>query len=443
MPIINPFALLWKAAQKPGFAALLIWRLDVEPNSWERPWGLILYSDEVSPGNQLAHHNARKSWAIYWSLLQLGLAALSDEDGWFCTAAERSDNLKKVVGGIGQVFTKLLKYMFASHGHTLQHAGVLLDLYGGRSVRVFIKLAMVIQDGAAHKFVYFLKGDAGTRFCVECRTVIADKSGHRDEEANEDLLKINFVRKCELQNDFATNAEVRGTVHRLSICPPAELALREQACGFVHNRFSMLLDPSLNDVVHPITQKAFDWMHCFFVHGVWNTVLILVLQALVHGGVPTAAQDLHEYILLWALPGRLGGERGSKRLAEPFTKSRWTSAKKKAGYIKCQASDALSMFGIVCHWLYSVFFELGFAPWRWNVTCSCVTSLTSYSRSPMATSLARTSMTQWTHSCRKRWPRLGTVTLARNGTGWFTSVTSFAASDVCCRAGCMSVSTEL
>jgi hypothetical protein len=118
---------------------------------------------------------------------------------------------------------------------------------------------------------------------------------------------INLVRRCDLARDFATDTELRGTVRRLAGCPLGQRALREQACGYNHNKFNMLLEPRLDNIVYPITQKATDWMHCFFVHGVWNTVLYLVLMALVASGVAAAAaQDLHDFLLLWTLPGRLG-----------------------------------------------------------------------------------------------------------------------------------------
>ena len=44
------------------------------------PWSLILYADEILPGNQLAYKNKRKMWGIYWTILNLGSAALSDEE---------------------------------------------------------------------------------------------------------------------------------------------------------------------------------------------------------------------------------------------------------------------------------------------------------------------------------------------------------------------------
>ena len=44
------------------------------------PWRILLYLDEISPGNQLAYKHRRKTWGIYWSILEFGAAALSDED---------------------------------------------------------------------------------------------------------------------------------------------------------------------------------------------------------------------------------------------------------------------------------------------------------------------------------------------------------------------------
>jgi hypothetical protein len=36
--------------------------------------------DEVLPGNQLGYKSSRKMWCLYWTILDLGSAAVSDED---------------------------------------------------------------------------------------------------------------------------------------------------------------------------------------------------------------------------------------------------------------------------------------------------------------------------------------------------------------------------
>ena len=45
---------------------------------------VIIYADEVTPGNQIAHKQARKTWAWYWSIHEFGPAALADEATWSC-----------------------------------------------------------------------------------------------------------------------------------------------------------------------------------------------------------------------------------------------------------------------------------------------------------------------------------------------------------------------
>ena len=45
-------------------------------------WSLILYSDEVSPGNQLKANNKRRLQTFYWTVKELGPKALSSEDAW-------------------------------------------------------------------------------------------------------------------------------------------------------------------------------------------------------------------------------------------------------------------------------------------------------------------------------------------------------------------------
>ena len=82
--LANPFAMLYAALDKSAnMRALFQDRLVVYPCSLERPWSLILYSDEVTPGNVLSTSNKRKLQCVYYSFAELGPAALSHEECWF------------------------------------------------------------------------------------------------------------------------------------------------------------------------------------------------------------------------------------------------------------------------------------------------------------------------------------------------------------------------
>jgi hypothetical protein len=56
----------------------------MKPATADEPWQLIIYTDEVTPGNPLATNNKRKFHAVYWSFLELGMNALCREEAWFC-----------------------------------------------------------------------------------------------------------------------------------------------------------------------------------------------------------------------------------------------------------------------------------------------------------------------------------------------------------------------
>ena len=75
LEVQDPAAMLARVAATPGLRGLLRRACASPP-----PWHLVVYSDEVSPGNPLGYVGARKTWAVYWSILEFGQAALSSED---------------------------------------------------------------------------------------------------------------------------------------------------------------------------------------------------------------------------------------------------------------------------------------------------------------------------------------------------------------------------
>ena len=119
----------------------------------------------------------------------------------------------------------------------------------------------------------------------------------------------------------------------------------------------MLLDPQLDTVIMPVDQYCHDWMHAFFIRGVFNITTFLFLVACKNDGVSDIYAKLHEYVGLWSLPR--GGISG-RNLANVFLKSRET-ANTKAKSFKCQASEALSLLPIMYVYVMKVIFPRGFA----------------------------------------------------------------------------------
>ena len=68
---LHPLAMLYTAfAHADGFSQFFKSRLAEHPPSPRVPWSLILYSDEITPGNVLAPDNRRKIQAVYMSFME-------------------------------------------------------------------------------------------------------------------------------------------------------------------------------------------------------------------------------------------------------------------------------------------------------------------------------------------------------------------------------------
>ena len=91
----HPLAMIWKAYREcDAFAAFLDARLVAQPCTPDTPWKMILYGDEVHPGDVLGGNKARKFQAVYYSFLEFGLVALSYESLWFTLTTTRSSFIK-------------------------------------------------------------------------------------------------------------------------------------------------------------------------------------------------------------------------------------------------------------------------------------------------------------------------------------------------------------
>lgn len=211
--IVNIHTLLFTAfAQGGGFYNLLMETMTKHPPDPAAPYQLCLYTDEVVPGNALSHDNKRKIWVVYGSLLQFGPQVLSQESAWLTLATARSSFLAHVHGGIGQLMKVVIKEAFQSPRCDLQKAGILLKAPNGTLHRVWIKLGCFVQDGAAHRAVFGIKGDSGTRMCLLCKNIVSKKSDLVGEAGAEMLVTENVKGH---QLELTSDADIWRSVSRM------------------------------------------------------------------------------------------------------------------------------------------------------------------------------------------------------------------------------------
>ena len=156
--VAHPHRMLEAAlGQSQYFRDLVTNRLAAMPSTPERPWHIIMYSDEITPGNQLAHRNRRKAQALYWSFIEFG-PWLSDERHWFTVALVRSQRLPS----LSELYAKIVELMVGPHN---------MWYCSAHDVSLFAKFSVNIGDEAALASTFQSMGASGLKCCCLCQNV--------------------------------------------------------------------------------------------------------------------------------------------------------------------------------------------------------------------------------------------------------------------------------
>ena len=353
MHVAHPLALLWTAVHCKPFGTYLGGVLRENPPSPEAPWNLVIYSDEVTPGNPLSNANKRKFHAIYWSFLELGSHALSREESWFCIVTEYSKSVNAFSAGLSQVFGAAIKLFFDPNGVNLATTGMLLP---GIDIRLWAQLGGVLQDGGAHKSVWHSRGDAASRFCLLCKNIFTEESRICEEDGSR-MLCCNVLKLAGLAQ--ATGRDVRAVARHIqaqqSVLNPQQFRELQQALGMTHHPHGLLLDRTLDTIVDPVAVYMHDWMHALCVDGVCNVALYLLFEGFITVGHSDIYVIFSNYLANWVWPGRLGTSVNS--MPDIFSETRKANHR-KAQHVKCQASDMLSLLPVAAVFTSQVLMKL-------------------------------------------------------------------------------------
>ena len=332
VPVQSPIAMLHAATQiSRPFCERLLDRLRATECSVASPWGIILYSDEISPQNPLAAgKDHRKIVVIYWSLEELGDDVKYTEEAWFTLAGIRSELVSAVPGGMTHVFHHLLPLFFGSAGPNLRTAGMVLWL-GDVRMMMFCDVSIHVSDEPALAAALGAKGHAGTKPCPACRNI----TSRAWADPARGLQPITSIDRATWQPH--SDATVRAVLRRLAVAAEtmtaAEFKTLETMMGWKHCPGNIM--SSAANGFRPISTLMFDWMHVFVNHGLLDYEIELfatcVSQARPRFGL---FQRLHAFIQPWTFPRQIAAPRSV------FIKGRFNGT----------ASQQLSIAVLLAHW---------------------------------------------------------------------------------------------
>jgi len=238
-------------------------------------WRLILYEDEIQPGN--AFLGKRKLHAWYFSFCEFGLE-ISDENSWLCFAVLQSSIVASVQGGFSCVSKLVHQALFTRRTPNFASGvGVLCPM-------PFLVRADLedLQDADAKKYKWDIKGHGGLKPCMHCSNCFM--KGHSAANMHPDFVDITDLDWDRVKNHQVADKEIWDAqdelVALLDVHGSAECRKkRETFFGMNANVHGLLACKDLRPWVKP-SLSSYDPMHCLFSNGIADLEVSLVCGAL-------------------------------------------------------------------------------------------------------------------------------------------------------------------
>ena len=306
------------------------------------PLNLVLYADEVTPGDALALRHDRKFWIFFASFTEFGVAHLHREELWLPLGVLRTTVSDSVDGGVSCVVRLLLREVFFGRSR-LASSGAPVTLANGTSVLARARVGKILADMDAHKGILCLRGANGWRPCLKCKNVIM-KSASVDGDGGYfvDICCHEFARfdaqsdddVWKLWDDLAAAWATAGSPGHIS---KGDFQKLDKASGFNYHPNGLLEDKELRAVVKP-SDMAYDSMHNLWSNGTvgWE---VFAFTTACNSKASITFPDFHKFVRRWQFQhGRTGAVHNM------FSPGHATACKKS---FKAGASELLSLIHIV------------------------------------------------------------------------------------------------
>ena len=294
---VNPFAFLhYLTVISESFATLMH---DVCTTG--RPLRLIIYADEMNPGNPFRPEKSRTLQCVYWAFADWPAHVLSRTFAWPVLCLVRSTVVAEIEGGMSYLCRVFLRMFFPEDGHSLTR-GVMLNLKGD----VFLVcgvFAGFLCDLKGHKENTEWKGTGGNVVCLTCMNVDQRLCGcnagnvvgldcHDPAKfvcrSNSDVyLAVDELTELFFEATSQNKRESLETKYGFNVCPNG-----------------LLWDVSLRDIFRPVDHTLRDPMHTMVGDGVANSVCGETLTALKRLKYPM--DSVRNFMMECNLPSKYG-----------------------------------------------------------------------------------------------------------------------------------------
>lgn len=227
---------------------------------------VVIYMDEIKPGNVLRPDPSRQVACWYWTLMNLPSWFHTRREGWFYFGCFPTKLLSKLVGGYSYLCGRMLEFFFEK----LEPLNFKIGFPCKSTSGLFLcqaELAAILSDEKALKELWGLRGASGTKPCCLCQNIL----GHMPKERVDGhgwLLHYSCSDRTRFaKHTSATFQQMRDHLTTLASGRKEELNKMGQVYGLQYSASGVLWHPTLKQVVCPIRQTYYDWMHVLIASG--------------------------------------------------------------------------------------------------------------------------------------------------------------------------------
>ena len=263
-------------------------------------WSVIIYTDEMHPGNPLHPSPLRKVWNIYWAFAEWPSWMLQRKDSWMLFAAIRSTIVKDIVGGLSYIIKRTLKVFF-SGGPRSFITGCTIA-FNNSCYKITATLKGLMTDEQALNHVFHLKGASGTFPCFSCMNVAYKRAAG----AAGDIVTILETDPTKFV--CRTKPIIKEMLKRMHEARKTERYEMEKRFGINYVPEGLLYDDYLFDhILDGSDSYLRDPMHTLSSKGVAGREIAKIIQELADpDGTAVDVSTVRKFALLWKLPKSKG-----------------------------------------------------------------------------------------------------------------------------------------
>ena len=120
---------------------------------------IVLYIDEICPGNPLRPEKSRTLQAIYWAIIEWPAWMLQRTAAWPVFGTLRSTIVEKLPGGVAYLMSRVLQVFFSAAGHSMEHGVTIVN--GTNNLLMTARFGGFLADEKAHNQIGDSKGASG------------------------------------------------------------------------------------------------------------------------------------------------------------------------------------------------------------------------------------------------------------------------------------------